>query len=194
MTTTTDGAATSDVGDTPDDRTFRAQWQEWHQAKEANLSAPHGFLAITSIHFLGPEPDRFNDAPGSWSSDDGGAHVVLDPGDELELDGTPITGRHDFGHIPERSEVFVGAGEAVIEVAKRGGVDIIRPRHPDHPLRLNFRGTPAYEPDPRWVVTDATSPSTNRGRPRSALLSRVSSTSTRRPGGSNSSWTVSSWR
>jgi uncharacterized protein len=41
----------------------------------------------------------------------------------------------------------------VIEVAKRGGNDIVRPRHPDNPLRTAFRGTPAYPPHPRWAVT-----------------------------------------
>jgi uncharacterized protein (DUF1684 family) len=40
-----------------------------------------------------------------------------------------------------------------IEVAKRGGRDIVRPRHPDTWLRLKFAGTPAYLPDPRWVIT-----------------------------------------
>jgi len=40
----------------------------------------------------------------------------------------------------------------VIEVAKRGGYDIIRPRHPEHPLRVNFAGVPVYDPDPRWVI------------------------------------------
>lgn len=44
-----------------------------------------------------------------------------------------------------------GFGAAVVEVAKRGGHDILRPRHPDNPLRTSFTGTPAYAPDPRWV-------------------------------------------
>jgi len=133
--------------------TFRQEWEDWHRAKEARLSAPHGFLAITSINFLGPEPQRFDDAPGNWSSDDQGVHVVLDQGESLDLDGTVITGRHDFGVIAERGGINVTAGDAVIEIAKRGGFDIIRPRHPEHALRLDFRGTPAYEPDPRWAVT-----------------------------------------
>lgn len=151
MTTTTDDAAAG-IRDQPD-HAFWAEWQQWHQAKEANLASPHGFLAITSIRFLGPEPGRFSDAPGSWSSDDAGVHVSLEPGEQLELDGRTITGRYDFGVVPERSGIFVTAGDAVIEIAKRGGFDIIRPRHPEHPLRRDFRGTPAYDPDPRWVVT-----------------------------------------
>jgi len=39
-----------------------------------------------------------------------------------------------------------------IEVAKRGGYDIVRPRHPDAPIVSAYRGTPAYAPDRRWVV------------------------------------------
>jgi uncharacterized protein (DUF1684 family) len=38
-------------------------------------------------------------------------------------------------------------------VAKRGGHYIVRPRHPDTPLRVQFAGTPAYPPHPRWAVT-----------------------------------------
>lgn len=141
------------IQDPVDQTAFRREWEEWHRAKEANLAAPHGFLAITSINFLGPEPQHFDDAPGNWSSDDAGVHVRLDPGEELELDGVRITGQHDFGCIAERAGINVVAGDAVIEIAKRGGFDIVRPRHPEHPLRLDFRGTPAYEPDPRWAVT-----------------------------------------
>ena len=40
----------------------------------------------------------------------------------------------------------------MIEVAKRGGQDIIRPRHPENPLRTAFSHTPAYLPDPNWAV------------------------------------------
>jgi uncharacterized protein len=41
----------------------------------------------------------------------------------------------------------------VIEVARRDGYDIVSPRHPEHPLRVNFAGVPAYEPSPDWVIT-----------------------------------------
>ena len=40
----------------------------------------------------------------------------------------------------------------MLEVAWRGGRDIVRPRRPDHPLRTGFRGTPAYPPTLRWVL------------------------------------------
>jgi hypothetical protein len=68
------------------------------------------------------------------------------------LDGTRITGTHHFRQVPERGGLFPADADGVYEVAKRGGNDILRPRHPGTPLRTGFRGTPAYAPDPRWVI------------------------------------------
>jgi uncharacterized protein (DUF1684 family) len=132
---------------------FTAEWNAWHRRQEARLADPHGFLAITSLHWLTGEPRRFPDAPGEWSTGPDGVVVALADGEELKVDGSPVRGRHSFGVIPERGGVHAVWGDAVIEVAKRGGNDIVRPRHPDNPLRMAFRGTPAYPPDPRWVVT-----------------------------------------
>jgi uncharacterized protein (DUF1684 family) len=131
---------------------FAAEWESWHKQHEDRLAAPDGFLAITSINWLGPAPARFPDAPGEWSADAAGVAVVLAEGEELTLDGATIRGRHHFGRIPERGGVFPSDGTSVYEVARRGGNDILRPRHPGSALRLNFRGTPAYAPDPRWVI------------------------------------------
>ncbi|MGV9723478.1 DUF1684 domain-containing protein [Nocardia beijingensis] len=137
---------------TPTDA-FVADWQDWHRGQEARLADPHGFLAITNLHWLSETPQRFPDAPGAWSTGADGVTVVLDDGDELVVDGTAVRGRHGFGVIPERGGVNAVWGDAVIEVAKRGGHDIVRPRHPGNSLRTAFRGTPAYPPHPRWVVT-----------------------------------------
>ena len=93
-------------------------------------------------------PTRFADAPGEWAADGDGISVRLAPGEELTLDGARITGRHHFGQIPERGGLFPSDADGVYEAAKRGGNDILRPRHPDNPLRTGFRGTPAYAPDP----------------------------------------------
>ncbi|MBO3749546.1 DUF1684 domain-containing protein [Streptosporangiaceae bacterium NEAU-GS5] len=132
---------------------FVRAWQDWHQRQEATLADPHGFLAITGLHWLTAEPQRLPGAPGQWSTGDDGVVVALDAEEELVVDGTPVRGRHVFGVIPERGDVKAVWGDAVIEVAKRGGHDIVRPRHPGNPLRVQFAGTPAFAPDPRWVVT-----------------------------------------
>ena len=54
--------------------------------------------------------------------------------------------------IAERDGRTATAGDVVIEVARRGGHDIVRPRDPEHPLRTRHRGTPAFAPDRRWVL------------------------------------------
>ncbi|MEV7344726.1 DUF1684 domain-containing protein [Streptomyces sp. NPDC093544] len=130
---------------------FVQEWEQWHTAKEGVLAGPHGFLAITSLRWLSAEPARFEDAPGAWSSTVDGVVVELADGEELTVDGTAVRGRYDFGVIAERASVEASWGDAVIEVAKRGGHDIVRPRHPDSALRTAFTQTPAYAPDPRWV-------------------------------------------
>jgi uncharacterized protein (DUF1684 family) len=133
--------------------TFTKEWRDWRREHEAQLADPHGFLAITGLHWLTEEPQRLSGAPGVWSTGPEGVVVALDEGQELVVDGTPVRGEHRFGVLAERSGVTALWNDAAIEVAKRGGHDIVRPRHPDHPLRLAFRGTPDYEPDPRWAVT-----------------------------------------
>jgi uncharacterized protein (DUF1684 family) len=135
-----------------DAATFVEQWRQWHLAQERRIGDRHGFLAVTNIHWLTNEPQRFTDAPGAWTTDKTGVHVVLDDGEGIVVEGDAVHGHHDFGVIPERGGVRVGWNDAVIEVAKRGGYDIVRPRHPDAPLVSGYRGTPAFEPDPRWAV------------------------------------------
>lgn len=132
--------------------TFAKAWQEWHSGHEARVADPHGFLAVTSLHWLQDEPQRFPDAPGTWSTGPDGVRVVLAEGEELLVDGAAVHGEYSFGIIGERDSLFPVSGDAVIEVAKRGGHDIVRPRHPDNELRRTFTGTPAYEPDPRWAL------------------------------------------
>src|SRR5690242_7496896 len=114
---------------------YAQQWASWHAEHERRLAAPHGFLAITSLNVLDGTPRRFPDAPGSWHTGPDGVVVELADGETLTVHGVPVRGRHAFGVIAERDRVLAGFGDAVVEVARRGGTDIVRPRHPDHPLR-----------------------------------------------------------
>ena len=141
------------TAETIDTATFGQEWAAWHRQHEAVRADPHGFLAITGLHWLALEPQRFPDAPGAWSTGPDGVTVPLGDTEELIVDGVPVRATYEFGIIPERGGINAVAGDAVIEIAKRGGHDIVRPRHPDHPLRVNYAGTPAYQPDPRWVIT-----------------------------------------
>jgi uncharacterized protein (DUF1684 family) len=134
-----------------DRATFGLEWQEWHRQHERDLADPHGFLAVTGLYWLTATPTRFPDAPGAWSSDDEGVKVALEADEELAVDGVAVQGTYDFGVIPERGGRMAAFGDAVVEVAKRGGHSILRPRHPGNPLRVNFTEVPTYLPNPRWA-------------------------------------------
>lgn len=131
---------------------FAQDWQAWHEERERILADPHGFLAVTGLHWLTADPQRIPRAPGRWSTSAEGALVELDPGEEITLEGTAITGEHRFAPLPERGGLTFPWEQGVIEVARRGGRDIVRPRHPDHPLRTGFREVPTYPPNPRWAL------------------------------------------
>ncbi|WP_278103372.1 DUF1684 domain-containing protein [Microbacterium proteolyticum] len=131
---------------------FASEWEDWHRAHEARRADPHGFLAVTALFWIAEESQTFPGIPGRWRTSLDGPVVELEEGEWLRLGDATITGRHAFGAIAERGGVTVGFDGGVIEVARRGGRDILRPRRPDFPFLGSYRGTPAYAPDPKWRV------------------------------------------
>src|SRR5256885_11043976 len=111
--------AVNDGSMTVVDITFRADWTSWHDRHEARRSDPHGFLAITGLHWLSPTPQRFPDAPGEWTTGPEGVVLTLADNEQVDVDGRTVHGRHALGVIPERDGVDVRWRDAVIEVAKR---------------------------------------------------------------------------
>ena len=142
---------------------FAAEWSGWHAAHERQRTDPHGFLAVTHLHWLVAAPTRLDGAPGIWSVEHdvvrlvlGAGERVLRDGQELNADGTGAT--VFLGPISEREGLNLrvedaGAGHTVIEVAKRGGRYVVRPRHPLNPLLTGYRGTPAYAPAREYSVS-----------------------------------------
>lgn len=151
MSGTTDASALDQVDRAELDRAeFDREWQEWHRAHEARRTDPHGFLAVTGLHWLSGDPQRIAGLPGRWTTGPGGPVVHLADGERLTLHGEAISGRHEFGPIAERGGLTVAFDGGVAEVAKRGGHDIVRPRRPDHPYLAGYEGTPSYPADTRW--------------------------------------------
>src|ERR1044071_4374283 len=80
----------------------KEEWAAWHAEHERRRSAPHGFLAVTGLHWLAATPERFDDVPGAWSADPGGVTVTLGEGEELTLGDRPLgPGTHDLGKVDE---------------------------------------------------------------------------------------------
>lgn len=137
---------------------FVDAWQEWHAAHERHRADPHGFLAVTHLHWLGSEPATLEGVPGTWTVKDDAVTVVLSAGESLRRDGQELNlggagSTVSFGSIAEREGINLTSGATVVELAKRGGEYIVRPRHPENALLTGYTGTPAYEPDPAFAVT-----------------------------------------
>jgi uncharacterized protein (DUF1684 family) len=136
---------------------FTAAWQEWHAAHERHRADPHGFLAVTHLHWLGSSAARLEGVPGTWSVKDDAVTVVLAAGESLRRAGKELNpggagATVSFGSIAEREGINLTSGDTVVELGKRGGEYIVRPRHPENPLRVEYTGTPAYEPDASFAL------------------------------------------
>ncbi|MGY2744355.1 DUF1684 domain-containing protein [Pseudarthrobacter sp. O4] len=137
---------------------FAADWAAWHAAHERQRAAPHGFLAVNHLHWLGAEPARLDGAPGTWSVEDDAVRLVLGAGERVLRDGQELNpdgagATVIFEPIEERGGLDLVSGDTVIELAKRGGVYIVRPRHPGNGLLAGYRGTSAYAPNPEYSVS-----------------------------------------
>jgi len=174
---------------------FAREWEKWHRNVEARLADPHGFLAITSLHWLARAPQSYPDALGQWWTGEDGPTVQLGAAEELVIDGRPVRSmQHRFGIIPERGSIMVVWGDAVLEVAKRGGHDILRPRTRTTPCASPIGGPPHTPPIPAGGSPDVSCPSISHARRRSVPLSKVLSTCTTRLAQSRSNWTAMSCR
>lgn len=89
------------TAETVDTATFGQEWAAWHRKHETVRADPHGFLAVTGLHWLAPGPQRFPDAPGAWSTGPDGVTVTLGDAEDLVVDGVPVRGTYEFGIIPE---------------------------------------------------------------------------------------------
>jgi len=134
--------------------TFAADWQHWHANHEKLRSDPHGFLAVTALHWLTNQPAAVDGAPGTWRVEDDVVRVALGAGDSLRRDGVELNTGVElaFGPIAERDGINLGFGDTVLELAKRGGEYILRPRNPRNELLRDYQGTPAYDPDESFAV------------------------------------------
>jgi len=144
-----DRLVTTGCGDAMSTR-FVDDWQDWKTARERDLTAPHGWLALVSLNWLDDTPRRYADLPGLWWQDAEAAY--LDPeGADLAHDGEPVVGVKRFELVNSGAGTRVVAGDVEIEVARRSGY-LIRVHDPKAQVLRDFHGVPSYEPSAEWVV------------------------------------------
>jgi uncharacterized protein len=130
-------------------------WTAAREAKEQQRRDPYGFLSYAGFHKLGPAPASFEGVPGRWSTGVDGPRVQLAESEKLLVEGQVVTGSYQFAPVTEREfRRAAYAGEVILELSKRGGQDLLRPIDPAFGrLLINaYDRTPAYAPDPRWIV------------------------------------------
>ncbi|MFH8249616.1 DUF1684 domain-containing protein [Microbacterium sp. B2969] len=132
---------------------FTTAWSEWRDANEARRRDPYGYLSYSAVYRLDSTPQRVVGIPGSWSIDADGPVVELGEGEHLVIDDRQTSGTVRFGAVAEREfRRAARFGDIVVELSQRGGVQLLRPIDPQYGLRDDYVETPAYAPDPTWLV------------------------------------------
>ena len=129
---------------------FTADWRRWHEDHERRRADPGGFLAITGLYWITERNQRVPEVPGIWRLGDYGPVVELDDDEHLRIDGIELSGIHEWAEIAERGGVIAEHDGGLLEIARRGGRHILRPRRGDHAYLSRYSGTPVYEADLEW--------------------------------------------
>jgi uncharacterized protein len=135
------------------DDTLHSAWTSWRTRRDETLRAPHGWLSVTALYWLGAEPTEYELLPGRWSAVAGqGVYLHATVADRLERDGAPLVG--DVHLLPGEGAagIVVTFADKQIEVIQRTGYHALRLRDPQAPTRTGFTGVPTYPVDARWVI------------------------------------------
>jgi uncharacterized protein (DUF1684 family) len=140
--------------------TFTADWETWHASREAYFAEPHGWVAITALHWLTAVPATFEEFPGRWTAAPGDALTIEAAAqDGLVLpDGDVVDGSATLDPVEGGPGLRVRSGDLILEVARRTAHVIIRVHDPRAPQLAAFTGIPAYAPSQEWLVTGTLSP------------------------------------
>ncbi|MGE3662247.1 MAG: DUF1684 domain-containing protein [Pseudonocardia sp.] len=129
---------------------LRAGWQVWHDAREAELRLPHGWLSLSGLHWIDDVPRTHGELPGRWWVQDGRV-ALADARRAIACDGTPLDeGR--FDPVDGLPGVLVDVGERKVEIIRRTDAFALRVRDPHALTRRAFTGVPTFPVDERWVL------------------------------------------
>ena len=134
---------------------LQTAWQEWHAARERDLATPHGWLSLTSFHWLPDAPTALPGLPGRFSVQEGQAVLQASAADGYAIadgSGALVDGTVRATVAEAKSLVWLELGDVAVELALRGGRYTIRTRDPRAITRVGFTGVPAFDVDDKWVV------------------------------------------
>lgn len=135
---------------------LHTSWAAWHATREDELRAPHGWLSLTALQWLTPEPSVVEGLPGLWSATPDGVVITARASDGLvvrtvrqprTIDGTVTL--HPVDGLPG---TLIEVGDRVVEVARRTDTHALRVRDPQAVTRTAFTDVPTFPVDERWVL------------------------------------------
>ncbi len=136
--------------------TAEDRWTRFRAARDEALAETHGWLSLTSFHWLADRPAAVASVPGLWSAAGDTASVTARPSDGLTdlATGLPVDGTLTAALDDEDSLMWVAYGgpdghRVVVELARRAGRYALRTRDAGAATRTRFSGAPvfAYRPD-----------------------------------------------
>jgi len=126
------------VTDGPDHNDFVTEWDALASRPRASTRQSARVPRDHRLHWLGLEPERFDDVPGVWRRDAKGVEVLLGDGESSSSKAPRVTGHYHFNTSTSTGN-RASFGDAMVEVAQRDGDFMIRPRSPrsrkSHSLR-----------------------------------------------------------
>lgn len=131
------------------------RWERFRTGRNTSLAGPHGWLTLTSFHWLPATPSVLPGVPGLWSFEGTTASLTAAAGDHLTLveSGEPVVGTISAELADEQSMMWVAAGSVVVELGMRANRYMIRTRDSQAPTLVNFHGVPVFDYNPDLVVT-----------------------------------------
>jgi uncharacterized protein (DUF1684 family) len=154
------------------DEAYRAEIQEWRDAREAGLEAEDGWLSLVGLFWLKEGPNRFGSDPSSdmvlpmgsspesagvFTFEDGRTTLKLERGVDGRIDGERVTGpRVMQPDTADRTDILE-VGNVTMYVIERGDRFGIRAKDKTSPVRTGFTGLnwypidEGYRIEARWV-------------------------------------------
>ena len=131
------------------------RWDRFRTGRATALAAEHGWLTLTSFHWLPSAPAALDGAPGVWSSDGTTASLTVGAADKVTLvaTGEPVTGTITAELADEESLQWVRYGSVVVELGMRANRYMIRTRDSLSPTLTEFHGVPAFDYNPELALT-----------------------------------------
>jgi uncharacterized protein (DUF1684 family) len=135
---------------------LHASWATWHAEREDELRAPHGWLSLTALVWLTPEPTAVDGLPGLWSATPDGVVITATTADDLVVravrEPRRINGTVTLHPVDGLPGTLIEVGGKVVEVVRRTDTHALRVRDPEAITRTAFTGVPTFSVDERWVL------------------------------------------